>query len=114
MHYKVRRRPKGFRTPKTACAQGCVTLGHEVQADGLFAERRSVIEEIACCLPVGKLVSHFAVGANCMICAVVSSSRRVEEQVFWCDFLLALFACQLLSAESSELYFQIPKYGVVQ
>jgi hypothetical protein len=58
---------------KHFCDKGWVALGHVVQTDGLSAERRSVAEEISCCLQAGKLESHFAVGANCMICAVVSS-----------------------------------------
>ena len=63
---------------KQFCDKGWGPLGHVVQADGLCAERRSMTAEISCCLQVGKLVSHFAVGANCMICAVVSSRRRVD------------------------------------
>ena len=59
--------------PKHFCYKAWITLGYVVQVDRLSAERRSVTEEISCCLRVGKLVSHFAVGANCMICAVVSS-----------------------------------------
>jgi hypothetical protein len=55
------------------CDKGWITPGHVMQADGLSAERLSVTEEISCRLQVGKLVSHFAVGANCMICDVVSS-----------------------------------------